>query len=101
MVLFMFGSLMGMFYRIEWYSLLLMNLLMARLEVLNNIVRALKVSLKMLGILGFFGISFITFFSVFSLSSYVDSIYPDRYPDSHCETVGACVIELYITEQIG
>jgi hypothetical protein len=69
-----------------------MNLLMARLEVLKNIVRALQVSMKMLGILAFFGVSFITFFSVFSLSSYVDSIYPDNYPDSHCELVHDCVI---------
>ena len=70
MMLFMFGSLMGMFYKIEWYSLLLMNLLMARLDVLKNIIRALKVSLKMLGILPVFGVSFITFFSVFSMSYY-------------------------------
>lgn len=71
MLLFMFGSLMGMFYKIEWYSLLLMNLMMAKLDVLKSIVRALKVSMKMLGILAFFGVSFITFFSVFSMGSYV------------------------------
>ena len=70
MMLFMFGSLMGMFYKIELYSLLLMNLLMARLDVLKNIIRALKVSLKMLGILSVFVVSFITFFSVFSMSYY-------------------------------
>ena len=62
---------MGMFYKIEWYSLLLMNLLMARLEVLKGIITALKVSLNMLGILAVFGVAFFTFFSVFSLSSYV------------------------------
>lgn len=61
-----------------------MNLLMARLDVLNNIIRALKASVRMLGILSFFGVSFITFFSVFSMTSYVDTIYPDRYPDTHC-----------------
>ena len=94
--MFMFGSLMGMFYKIEWYSLLLMNLMMAKLDVLTSIVRALKVSVKMLSILAFFGVSFITFFSVFSMNSYVDSIYPDRYPDNHCQTVFDCVIELYI-----
>lgn len=81
MILFMFGSLMGMFHKIEWYSLLLMNLLMARLDVLKGIITALKVSLKMLGILAFFGISFYTFFSVFSMNYYVDTIYPDKYPD--------------------
>ena len=48
-----------------------MNLLMARLEVLKNIITALKVSVKMLGILAFFGISFYTFFSVFSMNYYV------------------------------
>jgi hypothetical protein len=101
MLLFMFGSLMGMFYKIEWYSLLLMNLMMAKLDVLTSIVRALKVSVKMLGILAFFGVSFITLFSVYSMSSYAESIYPDRYPDTHCETVFDCVIELYIKEQIG
>ena len=67
---------MGMLHKIEWYSLLLMNLLMARLDVLKSIIRALKVSVKMLGILAFFGVSFYTFFSVFSMSSYVETIYP-------------------------
>ena len=43
---------------------------MARLDVLRNIITALKVSLKMLGILSVFGVSFITFFSVFSMSYY-------------------------------
>jgi hypothetical protein len=97
----MFGSMMGMFYKIEWYSLLLINLLMARLDVLKNIIQALKASIFMLGILSFFGVSFITFFSVFSLGNYADSIYPDRYPDTHCETVFDCVVELYIKEQVG
>lgn len=101
MVLFMFGSLMGMFYKIEWYSLLLMNLLMARLDVLKNIIQAIKTSVRMLGILSFFGVSFVAFFSVFSMGNYVETIYPDRYPDSHCESVIDCVLELYIREQIG
>ena len=101
MVLFMFGSLMGIFYKIEWYSLLFMNLLMARLEVLNSIIQALKNSLKQLGILSFFGVSLITLFSIFSLNSYIDQIYPDKYPDTHCETAMGCVIQLYINEQIG
>lgn len=71
MMLFMFGSLMGIFYKIEWYSLLLMNLLMARLDVLRNIVQAIKTSVRMLGILSFFGVSFVAFFSVFSMGNYV------------------------------
>lgn len=80
MLLFMFGSFMGMFYGIEWFSILLMNLLMARLDVLKNILQALKVSLPMLGMLSFFGASFIAFFSVFSLYYYAGAIYPDKFP---------------------
>lgn len=70
-LLFMFGSIMGIFYKIEWFSILLMNLLMARLDVLKNILKALKASLNMLGMLSFFGACFICFFSVFSLYYYV------------------------------
>ena len=73
-----------------------MNLLMARLDVLNNIIRALKASVRMLGILSFFGVSFIAFFSVFSISNYADTIYPEKYPEVHCESVYDCVVELYI-----
>jgi inositol 1,4,5-triphosphate receptor type 1/inositol 1,4,5-triphosphate receptor type 3 len=78
-----------------------MNLLMARLDVLKNIVSALKVSVKMLGILSFFGVSFITLFSVFSISYYAESIYPEKHPEEYCERVYDCVIALYINEQIG
>lgn len=46
----------------------------------------------MLGILSFFGVSFVAFFSVFSMGNYVETIYPDRYPDSHCESVIDCVL---------
>jgi hypothetical protein len=67
---------MGMFYRIEWFSILLMNLLMAHLDVLKNILQALKQSMGMLGMLSFFGASFIAFFSVFSIYFYTESIYP-------------------------
>jgi hypothetical protein len=94
----MFGSVMGMFYSIEWFSILLVNLLMAHLEVLNNILQALKSSMRMLGMLSFFGASFIAFFSVFSLYYYVESIYPENHPKQHCESVLSCIIELYIKE---
>ena len=92
MALFMFGSAMGMFYRIEWFSILLMNLLMARLDVLKNILQALKASLPMLGMLSFFGASFIAFFSVFSLYYYANSIYPEKFPKEHCESVSSCIV---------
>ena len=97
-MLFMFGSTMGIFYKIEWFSVLLMNLLMAHLDVLKNILKALKASLNMLGMLSFFGASFICFFSVFSLYYYVESIYPDKFPKNACESVFGCIIELYIKE---
>lgn len=73
-----------------------MNLLMARLDVLKNILKALKASLNMLGMLSFFGASFICFFSVFSLYYYVESIYPDKFPKDACQSVFGCIIELYI-----
>jgi hypothetical protein len=80
----MFGSTMGMFYRIEWFSILLINFLMVKMDVLKSILRAMKASLPMLSMLSFFGSSFIAFFSVFSLYYYVETIYPDNHPKEHC-----------------
>lgn len=67
---------MGMFYKIEWFSILLINFLMAKMDVLKSILQAMKASLPMLSMLSFFGASFIAFFSVFSLYYYVGAIYP-------------------------
>jgi hypothetical protein len=72
----MTGSILGTFYRMECFSILLINLLMARLDVLKNILTALKKSMGMLGMLSFFGASFIAIFSIFSIHYYADSIYP-------------------------
>jgi hypothetical protein len=97
----MFGSTMGMFYRIEWFSILLINFLMAKMDVLKSILQAMKASLPMLSMLSFFGASFIAFFSVFSLYYYVGAIYPEKLPKEHCESVYGCIVELYIKEEIG
>jgi hypothetical protein len=43
---------------------------MARLDVLKNILTALKNSLGMLGTLALFGASFIAIFSIFSITYY-------------------------------
>lgn len=76
MALFMVGSAAGMFYHIEWFSVLLINFLMVKMDVLKSILSAMKASTPMLSMLSFFGGSFIAFFSVFSLYYYVESIYP-------------------------
>jgi hypothetical protein len=51
----MFGSIMGTFYAMEWFSLLLFNLMMQKMDVLKNILMAITTNLKMLGMLSLLG----------------------------------------------
>ncbi len=53
--MYMFGSFMGCFYKMEWYSLLLFNLMMQKMDVLKNILMAITTNLKMLGMLSLLG----------------------------------------------
>lgn len=47
---------MGCFYGAEWFSCLLFNLMMQKMDVLNNILQAITTNLKMLGMLSLLGI---------------------------------------------
>lgn len=58
-LMYMFGSFMGCFYKMEWFSLLLFNLLMKKMDVLKNIMMAITTNLKMLGMLSLLGNHFI------------------------------------------
>lgn len=60
-MMYMFGSTMGCFYSMEWFSLLLFNLMMQKMDVLKNILMAITTNLKMLGMLSLLGNSFIYF----------------------------------------
>lgn len=60
-MMYMFGSAMGCFYRMEWFSLLLFNLLMQKMDVLKNILMAITTNLKMLGMLSLLGKPFLYF----------------------------------------
>lgn len=98
---YMAGSILGTFYRMEWFAILLIDLLMARLDVLKNILKALKTSMSMLQMLALFGVAFIAIFSIFSLHYYAQALYPSVLPTEHCESVADCIMELYIREEIG
>lgn len=85
--MYMFGSAMGCFYSMEWFSLLLFNLMMQKMDVLKNILMAITTNLKMLGMLSLLGnyfliqgISFISIFSIFSIHYYASSLYPQSIP---------------------
>jgi len=79
-MMYMFGSAMGCFYSMEWFSLLLFNLMMQKMDVLKNILMAITTNLKMLGMLSLLGISFISIFSIFSIHYYASSLYPQSIP---------------------
>lgn len=58
-MMYMFGSSMGCFYNMEWFSLLLFNLLLQKMDVLKNILMAITTNLKMLGMLSLLGIYYL------------------------------------------
>ena len=60
-MMYMFGSAMGCFYSMEWFSLLLFNLMMQKMDVLKNILMAITTNLKMLGMLSLLGNLFYLF----------------------------------------
>lgn len=76
-LLFATGGLLGMFYKIQWYSILIINVMMAHMDVLKSIFKAIMANLKMLYLLSFLGTSFIAIFSIFSMSNYIKSLYED------------------------
>lgn len=52
----MLGSILGTFYRMEWFSLLLFNLMLKQMDVLKNILSAITTNIKLLGMLSLLGI---------------------------------------------
>jgi len=57
----MLGSFLGTFYKMEWFSLLLFNLMMKQMEVLKNILAAITTNMRMLGMLSLLGNSLFIF----------------------------------------
>lgn len=53
--MYMLGSVMGCFYKTEWFSLLLFNLMLQKMDVLKNILMAITTNLKLLGMLSLLG----------------------------------------------
>jgi len=51
--------------------------MMAHMDVLKSIFKAIMANLKMLYLLSFLGTSFIAIFSIFSMSNYIKSLYED------------------------
>lgn len=71
--MYMFGSAMGCFYSMEWFSLLLFNLMMQKMDVLKNILMAITTNLKMLGMLSLLGNLFFLFKEFHSYRSFPSS----------------------------
>ena len=76
-MLFLSGSFLGTFYGRDFFSILLINLMIDKLDVLKNIIAAITINMKMLGMLSFLGGSFVAIFSIFSINSYSVSLYPE------------------------
>lgn len=72
-MMYMFGSAMGCFYSMEWFSLLLFNLMMQKMDVLKNILMAITTNLKMLGMLSLLGNLFFLFQEFHSYQSFPSS----------------------------
>jgi hypothetical protein len=79
-MLFFVASLLGTFYKIEFYSIHLFDLV-AQIDLLTNVFQAITLNVRLLAIISLLGVSFIGIFSVFSFSSYMSSIYPEDVPD--------------------
>lgn len=100
LLLFMIGSVLGTFYSIEWFSILIINIMMQHMDVLKNMIKSITTKMNILGMLSLLGASFIAIFSIFAINSYVDTLYESELPKEHCESVIDCIVELYIKEQI-
>ena len=77
----MFGSIAGTFYQPEWFSILIMIIMMKKMNVLRNIVDSITSKIDILLMLSFLGVSFIGIFSIFSLGYYVKSLYEEETPE--------------------
>lgn len=95
-LLFFIASILGTFYKIEFTSIHLFDLV-AQIDLLTNVFQAITLNVKLLSIISLLGVSFIGIFSVFSFSSYLPSIYPEDVPDEHCESVLGCIMTLYLS----
>ena len=76
-MLFIVGSFCGAFYRMEYFSILLINLMMEQMDVLKNVIAAITTNMKMLGMLSMLGAAFVAIFSIFGMNYYVSSLYEE------------------------
>ena len=70
-MLFIMGSFLGTFYRKEYFSILLINLMMSQMDVLKNVIAAITNNIPMLGMLSLLGSAFVAIFSIFGMNYYV------------------------------
>lgn len=82
-MLFFMASILGTFYKIEYYSLHLFDLV-GQIPLLTNVFKAVTQNISLLSIVSLLGISFIGIFSVFSFGSYINSLYEEEVPKEHC-----------------
>lgn len=79
-MLFVLGSALGTLYRPEWFSILFINFMMSRMDVLKNMIASITTKIKILGMLSLLGTAFIGIFSIFSINYYVQSLYEAELP---------------------
>lgn len=79
-LLFIIGSALGNLYRIEWFSMLIISMMMSSMDVLKNMIASITTKIKILGMLSLLGTAFIVIFSIFSINFYVESLYEDELP---------------------
>ena len=79
-VLFVLGSVLGTFISIEWFSILIINIMMQHMDVLKSMIASVTTKIKILGMLSLLGTSFIAIFSIFSINYYVQGLYEEELP---------------------
>lgn len=71
------------------------------ISLLTNVFKAILNNLELLGLLSGLAGCFILVFNVMSLNTYTEVVYGEEVPESPCEDIVGCVLELYTSGAIG
>ena len=99
-LIFVFASLMGNFYGIEWYVIHLFDYFVG-ISLLTNVFKSVIDNISQIGLLSAFAACFILVFNILSLNTYTAAIYAEDIPEEACGDIISCVLEVYTSDAIG
>lgn len=80
LALFLIASILGNFYRVEWFTVHIFDFFVS-IPILSNVFTAILNNIKILTILSLLATAFILVFNVLSFSTYSSVIYEDDIPE--------------------